>query len=47
MDPKSALDYAAKHEAKILAAQQRAPVVLDANPDAVIRTLQAAEKQPG
>ena len=36
-----------EHEAKILAAQQRAPVVLDANPDAVIRTLQAAEKQPG
>ena len=36
-----------EHEAKILTSQQRAPVVLDANPDAVIKTLQAAEKQPG
>src|SRR5205085_3852661 len=36
-----------EHEAKILPSQQRAPVVLDANPDAVIKTLEAAEKQPG
>lgn len=34
-----------EEQAKTLAAQQRAPIVLDANADAVIKTLQAAEKQ--
>ena len=32
-------------EAKALVSQQRSPIVLDANPDAVIKTLKAAEKK--